>query len=79
MKAYWGVDIYFHAFLTSGLMGVVSFTPLISLSPGDRVPGTHSIGGEVDPRDAQEKKIPSLFVQGIVPRPSNPQTSLCTY
>jgi hypothetical protein len=38
MKAYGGVDVYIHVFLTSELVGgVVSFTPQAALSPGKKL------------------------------------------
>jgi hypothetical protein len=46
MKAYGGVDVYFHIFLTSALAGGEWSTS----RPGRFTPGTHWIGGWVDPR-----------------------------
>jgi hypothetical protein len=48
MKAYGGVDVQIHIFLTSALAGVLSFTPL-PLYPRERAPGTHWIGNWVGP------------------------------
>jgi hypothetical protein len=50
MKAY-GVDVYIHIFLTSALAGGEWSASRPGLfTPGERVPGTHWIGGWVDPR-----------------------------
>jgi hypothetical protein len=49
MKAYGGVDVYIHIFLTSALVGVVSFMTLL-LYPWGNSPLTHWIGGWVGPR-----------------------------
>jgi hypothetical protein len=51
MKAYWGVEVQLHAFLTSALDG----GELLASRPGrftprERTPLTHFIGGWVDPR-----------------------------
>jgi hypothetical protein len=59
MKAYGGVDVQIHIFLTSALVGgVVSFTP------EERASGTHWIGGWVGPRagldDLEKRKILTL-------------------
>jgi hypothetical protein len=49
MKAYGGVDVQIHIFLTSALAGgVVSFT-FRPLYLRERAPGTHWIGGWMDP------------------------------
>jgi hypothetical protein len=53
MKAYGGVDVYIHIFLTSALAGGEWS------DSGERTPGTHWIGGWVDPRaclDSLEKR-----------------------
>jgi hypothetical protein len=51
MKAYRGVDIQIHIFLTSALAGVSGqhHAPA-ALPPGERSPGNHWIGGSVDHR-----------------------------
>jgi hypothetical protein len=50
MKAYGGVDIYIHAFLTSTLVqGEWSASRLCRCTLGERALGTHWIGGWVAP------------------------------
>jgi len=63
MKTYWGVEVYFQAFLTSTLDG----SDWSALRPGRFTPGegassTHTTGGWADPRTgpnaaAKEKNI----------------------
>jgi hypothetical protein len=49
MKTYGGVDVYIHIFLTSALVGGEwSASRPCHFTPG-KAPGTHSIGGWVDP------------------------------
>jgi hypothetical protein len=51
MKAYVGVDVYIHIFLTSALVGGDWSTSRPGrFFPGERAPGTHWIGGWVDLR-----------------------------
>jgi hypothetical protein len=51
MKAYGGVELWIHIFLTSTLAGGEWSTPRpCRFTPGERAPGTHWIGGWVDPR-----------------------------
>jgi hypothetical protein len=51
MKAYGGVDVYIHIFLTSALAGGEwSASRPGCFTSGERAPGTHWIGGWVDPR-----------------------------
>jgi hypothetical protein len=62
MKAYGGVDVWTHVFLTSALAGGEwSASRPCRFTAGERVPGTHWIGGRADPRagldDFGEKKI----------------------
>jgi hypothetical protein len=50
MRAYGGVDVQIHIFLTSAQVGgKYSFTPR-PLYPGERAAGTHLTGGWVVPR-----------------------------
>jgi hypothetical protein len=60
MKAYEGVDVYIHIFLTSALAGGEwSAARPGRFTPGETAPGTHWIGGCVDLRgglDAVEKR-----------------------
>jgi hypothetical protein len=46
MKEYGGVDVEIHIFLTSALVG----GEWLASRPGRFTPGTHCIGGWVDPR-----------------------------
>jgi hypothetical protein len=55
MKTYVGVDIYTHVFLTSALVGGEwSASRPNRLTPGERTPGTHWIGGWVGPSAGQD-------------------------
>jgi hypothetical protein len=50
MKAYGGVDVQIHVFLTSELVGGQwSASRSGRFNPGERAPGTHWIGGWVGP------------------------------
>jgi hypothetical protein len=65
MKAYGGVDIQLHVFLTSALVGGEWSTSRPDrFTPGGKVPVTHWIGGWVDPRtclhDVEKGKILTL-------------------
>jgi hypothetical protein len=64
MKAYWGVEVYLHAFLASALYEVeLSASYSDRFTPRERAPGTHWIGDWVDSRTVLntvvKRKIPS--------------------
>jgi hypothetical protein len=68
MRAYGGVDIWIHIFLTSALAG----GEVSALCPGERAPSSHWIGGWVDPRaglnDVEKRKfltLPGLQLQPL--------------
>jgi hypothetical protein len=73
MKAYGGVPVYIHIFLTSALVGGEwSDSRPCRFTPGERAPGTHWIGGWMDPRaglnDVEKRKfftLPGLEVQPL--------------
>jgi hypothetical protein len=54
MKAYGGVDVSIHIFFTSALLEVSGQLHARPLYPRGKGPGTHSIGGWVDPRAGQD-------------------------
>jgi hypothetical protein len=65
MKAYEGVDVYIHIFLTSALAGGKwSASRADRFTPGERAPGTHWKGGWVNPRagldDVEKRKFLTL-------------------
>jgi hypothetical protein len=63
MKAYGGVDVYTHIFLTSALAG----SEWSALRPGRFTSGTHWIGGWVGPRAGLDDwgKRTFLTVEGL--------------
>jgi hypothetical protein len=66
MKAYWGVEVYLHAFLTSALDGGEwSASCPGRFTPRENARGTHLIGCWVGPRSgldvAVKREIPSLY------------------
>jgi hypothetical protein len=72
MKAYEGVDVYIHIFLTSALAGGEwSVSRPGRFTPGERAPGTHWIGGWVGHRagldDVEKRKF--LTLPGLELRP----------
>jgi hypothetical protein len=75
MKAYVGVDVQSHIFLTSALVGGEwSKSRPGRFTPGERAPRTHWIGGWVDLRagldDLEKRKL--LTLPGFELRPSSP-------
>jgi hypothetical protein len=65
MKAYGRVDVEIHIFLTSALVGGEWSAPRpCRFNPGERNPGTHSIGDWVAPRagldDVEKRKFLTL-------------------
>jgi hypothetical protein len=66
MKAYGGVDVQIHISLTLALAGVEwSASRPGRFAPAERSPGTHWIGGWVDPRagldDIEKRKFLTLL------------------
>jgi hypothetical protein len=62
MKMYVAVDAEIHIFLTSALVeGEWSATRPSRFTPGERAPGTHWIGGWVDPRASMDDKKWKFF------------------
>jgi hypothetical protein len=77
MKACGGVDVYIHIILISALAGCEwSASRPSRPTPGERVPGTHWIGGWVDPRasmdDVDKRKIFTLPGLELRPLSSSP-------
>jgi hypothetical protein len=72
MKAYGGVDVYIHIFLTSALAGGEWSTSRPGrFTAGERTPSTHWIGGWVDPRAGQDdlEKRKFFTLPGLEIRP----------
>jgi hypothetical protein len=72
MKAYGGVDVLIHIFLTSTLVGGEwSASRPCNFTQGHRTPGTHCIGGWVGPRagldDVEKREF--LTLPGLKRRP----------
>jgi hypothetical protein len=75
MKAYGGVDVQIHIFLTSALAGSEwSASRPCRFTPRERFPGTHWIGGWVDLRasldDVEKRKFlppPELELRPLEP------------
>jgi hypothetical protein len=81
MKAYEGVDVEIHIFLTSALVGGEWSASLHgSFTTGERAPGTHWIGGWVDPRagldDVEKRTFLTLPGLELLPlgRPARSQS-----
>jgi hypothetical protein len=67
-----GVDLEIHIFLTSSLVGGEWSTSRPGrFAPGERAPGTHWIGGWVDPRGGLDdlKKRKFFTLPGLKLRP----------
>jgi hypothetical protein len=85
MKAYGGVgvDEYTHIFLTPALAGGEwSSSRLGRFTPWERAPGTHWIGGWVDPRASLDNVEKRIFVTlpGLELRPlGRPALSQCMH
>jgi hypothetical protein len=72
MKAYGGVDVYIHIFLTSALVGGKwSASRPGHFIPGERASGTHWIGGWVGPKASLDyvEKRKFLTLPGLELRP----------
>jgi hypothetical protein len=72
MKAYGAVDVQSHIFLTSALVGGEwSVSRPGRFTSGERVPGTHRMGGWVGPRADQDdmEKRKFLTLPGLELRP----------
>jgi hypothetical protein len=72
MKAYGGVNVQIHVFFTTALVGGEwSASRPGRFTPGERTPGTHWIGGWVDPRagldDVEKRTLLNLL--GLELRP----------
>jgi hypothetical protein len=63
MKAYGGVDVKTHVFLTAALVGDEwSALRPCRFTPGERAPGTHWIEGWVGPRVSQDDMEKGKFL-----------------
>jgi hypothetical protein len=80
MKAYGGVDVWIHVFLTSALVGDWSAARPGRFTPRERARGTHWIGGWVDSRagldDVEKRKFLTLLGLDLQPfgRPARNQS-----
>jgi hypothetical protein len=81
VKAHGGVDAQIHIFLTSEIAeGEWSASGPCRFTPGERAPGTHWIGGWVDPRadmdDVEKRKFLTLLGFELQPlgRPARSQS-----
>jgi hypothetical protein len=74
MKTYLGVEVQLHSFLTSALDGDEwSASRLVRFIPTERAPGTHCIGGWVDPRAVLDAVVKRKIASPC--RDSNPRLS----
>jgi hypothetical protein len=76
MKAYGGVDVQIHIFMTSALAGGEwSASRPCRFIPSERAPGTHWVGGCLDPKtslDDVEKILDPTGTRTPTPRSSSP-------
>jgi hypothetical protein len=73
MKVYAGVDVYIQMFLTSTLFGGEwSASRSCHFTPVERAPGTHWIGGWLDPESGEEKILHRTGTRTPTPRSSSP-------
>jgi hypothetical protein len=81
MKAYWGVEVYLHAFLSSALDGGEWSAPLpVRFTPSERAPGNHWIGGWVGPRAGLDAVVRKKFpVPAGTRTPDHPARSPALY
>jgi hypothetical protein len=72
MKTYGGGDVYIHVFLTMALVGgECSASRPGHFTPEERAPGTHLIGGWVNPRAGLEDVVKTTILRpaGLELRP----------
>jgi hypothetical protein len=73
MEAYWGSEIELQAFLTSAWDGDEwSASRLGRITPRERAPGTHRIGGWVGPRACLDAVVKRKILRESNPRSSSP-------
>jgi hypothetical protein len=69
MKAYGGVDVEIHIFLTSALVGGEwSGSHPGYFTPRERAPGSHWLGGWVDPRAGLDDMETKTKLHGFSPQ-----------
>jgi hypothetical protein len=70
MNAYVGVDVLFHVFFTSALLGEWTALRFGRFTPGERAPGTHWTGGWIGPRTGLDDVGRTFFtLPGLELRP----------